>query len=304
MMKRIVSLLFAIVLIFSILPNTSAKASVMWGKTELRNGQIGKVTILQDSQLWKFDKDNKTLVEVRKLNKGEEYRVYSYRNDLGGLYGVGEGSFIKKSAAAKYETPSKAKLQALGVKVAKANYQDVFQYPQVEGLLNSTAQKNINDVLQKHIESSYKSALEVKKSNKEDPDHEYSYEVSYEVKYNKNNLLSILIYDYTYTGGAHGITTVQSYNFDVRTGNQIALTNVAENKSELTKLMKYTKADLLNQNKKIGMVFTDQLDDLTFDNSRPFYFYDNGIVVKFQHYEAAAYAAGMLEVKVPYSVFR
>lgn len=289
------------------MPNTSAKASVMWGKTELQKGQIGKVTILQNSQLWKFSKDNKSLVEVRKLNKGEEYRVYSYKNDFGGLYGVGGEAFIKKSSSVKYETPSKAKLQALGVKIVNNKYKDEFQYPQVQGLISHTAQKKINEVIQNHINSSYKSALELKKeelTDKEVSQGKYSYEVSYEVKYNKNNLLSILIYDYTYTGGAHGSTVVTAYNFDVLTGNQVKLTNIVGKNSKLTKLKKYTKTDLLNQQKELGTVFTDELDGLTFDNNRPFYFYDNGIVVKFQQYEVAPYAAGMPEVKIPYSVFK
>ena len=120
----------------------------------------------------------------------------------------------------------------------------------------------------------------------------------------KNNVLSILIYDYRYMGGAHGSTTVASYNFDVLTGNQITLNSVAKTNSAYLKMEKYARVDLLNQNAKMGMVFTELLHELNIDNNRPFYFYENGIVVKFYEYEVAAYAAGMPEVKIPYSVFR
>ena len=132
----------------------------------------------------------------------------------------------------------------------------------------------------------------------------YEYDVSYEVKYNKNNVLSILIYDYTYMGGVHGLASVASYNFDMITGKQITLSSVAKTNSAYTKMERYARVDLLNQNAKMGMVFTEYLHELDIDNSRPFYFYDNGIVVKFYEYEVAAYAAGMPEVKIPYSVFR
>lgn len=85
---------------------------VMWGKTELKVGQIGKVTILSDTPLVKLNNDG-TLTTVRTLKKGEEYRVYSYKGQHNGLYGVGGGNFIQKNQNVKYETPSKAKLALL-----------------------------------------------------------------------------------------------------------------------------------------------------------------------------------------------
>jgi hypothetical protein len=92
-----------------ILTVTAPKPSVWWGKVKLVKGQIGKVTVLKDTYLWKMDAKGK-LTSVRKLKKGEELRVYSYKK---GLYGVGGGYYVKKDAAVKYETPSKTKLKQL-----------------------------------------------------------------------------------------------------------------------------------------------------------------------------------------------
>lgn len=294
------------VLIIFLQPNTSVHASVMWGKTELKKGQIGKVTLLQNSQLWKLSEDNKSLVEVRKLKQGEEYRVYTYKNEFGGLYGVGGGAFIKKSASIHYQTPSKSKLQALGVKIVDSKYKDTFNYPQVEGLINNTAQKKINEVLQKHIASSYTNALELKKLEAEHgaPQNQYTHEVKYEIKYNQKNLLSILFFDYEYTGGAHGMTVATSYNFDVNTGNEISLTKVVDNNNAVTKVKKFAKIDLLNQGNKLGMTYASDPASITINDNRAFYFYDKGIVLKFQQYEVAPYAAGMPEAIIPYSVFK
>lgn len=91
----------------------AAPPTVMWGKTELKLGQIGKVTINSRTVLYKLEKDN-TLTKVRDLKAGEEFRVYSYKSMEGGLYGVGGGNFIYKSPVVKYETPSKSKLALLG----------------------------------------------------------------------------------------------------------------------------------------------------------------------------------------------
>ncbi|WP_419393346.1 hypothetical protein [Cytobacillus praedii] len=90
-----------------------AHQKVMWGKTELLKGQIGKVTIKQAAALWKRNDDG-TLEKERTLKPGEEFRVYRYLAEKSGLYGVGGGLFIEKnSASVHYETPSKSKLALL-----------------------------------------------------------------------------------------------------------------------------------------------------------------------------------------------
>lgn len=89
---------------------------VMWGKTELKQGQIGKVTILADTNLVKVG-SNGSLNKVRTLKKGDEYRVYTYKGTNGGLYGVGASSYVQKGSQVKYETPSKSKLALLNKEV-------------------------------------------------------------------------------------------------------------------------------------------------------------------------------------------
>lgn len=103
-------ILLTLGLLITIPINTAAVTKVMWGKTELKIGQIGKVTILQDTSLVKIE-SNGSLTIVRMLKKGDEFRVYSYKGHDEGLYGVGASSFVQKNTAkVKYQTPSKAKL--------------------------------------------------------------------------------------------------------------------------------------------------------------------------------------------------
>lgn len=90
--------------LFTFQVNTAEAASkVMWGKTELKLGQIGKVTVLTKTNLVKLNA-NGSLTTVRPLKKGEEFRVYSYKGNQGGLYGVGGGSFVQKNSKVKYES--------------------------------------------------------------------------------------------------------------------------------------------------------------------------------------------------------
>lgn len=88
---------------------------VMWGKTELKRGQIGKLTILKPINLYRDSPhESNKLEEVRILKPGEEYRVYNYRDDYGGQYNVGDGHWVTKmDGFIKYETPSKALLARL-----------------------------------------------------------------------------------------------------------------------------------------------------------------------------------------------
>jgi len=116
-MNKPMKVLTALALTASLTVTTIGSASaqsnrVMWGKTELKVGQIGKVTILKDTPLYSIV-DGSTLTSKRTLKKGDEFRVYQYKNQNGGLYGVGGGGFIMKDLNVKYETPSKSKLKLI-----------------------------------------------------------------------------------------------------------------------------------------------------------------------------------------------
>ena len=110
--KGLFLLLFIIVFTINLNEVNASTTKVMWGKTELKIGQLGKVTVLADTTLWKLESDN-SLKKIRTLKKGEEYRVYNYKATHNGLYGVGGGTFIQQGNTIKYETPSKGKLKLL-----------------------------------------------------------------------------------------------------------------------------------------------------------------------------------------------
>ena len=127
----------------------------------------------------------------------------------------------------------------------------------------------------------------------------YEYLVSYGVKFNENNLLSIVMNDDIYTGGAHGTTIVTSYNFNILTGQQLFVEDIAKSQTNLNKIKDYA----INELSKRDYVFNEELKNIEVNNNRPFYFTKNGIVLMFQEYEVAPYAAGRPEVKIPIEVY-
>ncbi|WP_316569450.1 hypothetical protein [Neobacillus sp. YIM B06451] len=115
-MKKI---LMVLVLLCFVSPfNATAEAStskVWWDGSELKPGQIGRVTIIKGAMLFKLEK-NSYLSPVRQLNPGEVYRVYTTKvNRNIPLYGLGGGLYVAQEPGTtpgylKYETPSKEKL--------------------------------------------------------------------------------------------------------------------------------------------------------------------------------------------------
>ncbi|WP_316569484.1 transglutaminase domain-containing protein [Neobacillus sp. YIM B06451] len=79
---------------------------VWWNGAILKKGQIGRLTILKNTPLYKVSGSTKTF--VRTLKKGDFYRIYAFKP---GLLSVGGGLYVERNEAVKYETPSKAKLE-------------------------------------------------------------------------------------------------------------------------------------------------------------------------------------------------
>ncbi|MDP4172243.1 MAG: hypothetical protein Q8906_16655 [Bacillota bacterium] len=114
-MKKIVVLVAAIVLLL----NTSllfsqkaeAKNKVMWGSVEVSKGMIGKAIIIGDTYTYTLKKNK--FYKSKKAIKGQEIKVFAYKNSLGGLYDIGKSVFLKKESKVKYVSLSKESLALL-----------------------------------------------------------------------------------------------------------------------------------------------------------------------------------------------
>jgi uncharacterized protein (UPF0333 family) len=177
-----------------------------------------------------------------------------------------------------------------------------LRYPQVTGLASKTAEQKINAAFLKHIQGSYKAYLEMLKEEQKDHTKHfpYQYDVSYKVQYASSNQLSLLFYDYEYTGGAHGMTAVTSLNFDAKTGKQYNLTDMVNTKSKVLKVQKYAYQVLHKQYPD----FVQKVSDVAINKNTQFYYTKGGIYLLFQEYDVAPYAAGNPVVKIPQSLYK
>jgi hypothetical protein len=83
-------------------------SKIWWDGAELKPGQIGRLTVLKDTHLFKLNGSKKVI--HRTLKTGENYRIYAFKP---GMLSVGGGYYVDRDTKVKYETPSKTKLKAV-----------------------------------------------------------------------------------------------------------------------------------------------------------------------------------------------
>lgn len=97
-------------------PPASQAAAVYWDGMELKEGQVGRVTITKPINLW--ERTEKGLEFERVLHPGEKYRVYRMDQHYGGQFGVGGNFYITNiKGFLKYETPSSSKRELVNCNV-------------------------------------------------------------------------------------------------------------------------------------------------------------------------------------------
>lgn len=115
------------------------------------------------------------------------------------------------------------------------------------------------------------------------------------------NLLSLYVDYYTFTGGAHGSTDRRPYNFDLQTGQPLKLADIF--------LPGYDFPGIINQEISARIAtepdnyFPGEMGFQGIRDDQGFYIKDGQLVVYFAQYEIAPYAAGMPEFTFPLSQF-
>ena len=91
---------------------------------------------------------------------------------------------------------------------------------------NKEIEKGINDEIRNDIMKFYnESQLQAKDYQKDLPDEQNKFVANsdFEIKKNSDNILSLVVEYYKYSGGAHGYYEDVAYNIDIRTGKNIKL---------------------------------------------------------------------------------
>jgi hypothetical protein len=109
----------------------------------------------------------------------------------------------------------------------------------------------------------------------------------FEVKTNERNLLSLSLFNYVYTGGAHGMTVQKSLTFDIQTGQRFTLQQLFKPGSNFVEVLsRLVREQIAKRNIPVINPFTQIRPD------QDFYLADKALVLYFQLYDLYPYAYG------------
>ncbi|MBB6697948.1 DUF3298 and DUF4163 domain-containing protein [Clostridium algidicarnis] len=116
----------------------------------------------------------------------------------------------------------------------------------------------------------------------------------YKVTYNSDDILSIVIEYYEYTGGAHGMTYKINFNYYIDTGERIKLSSLF--KENFNYKEHVDKAIKEAMDKTPEVYFEDKFQGINDETS--FYITKEGVVIYFPLYEIAPYSTGIPEFPI------
>lgn len=159
--------------------------------------------------------------------------------------------------------------------------------PYISGGPNPEAANAINERIRKEAQE-----LVNGQGSLSDPRAEmYAY---FEVKTNEKDLLSLSLFNYAYTGGAHGMTLQQSLTFRVSTGKLYTLSELFQPGSDYVKRI---SAIVSAQIKARGIEPLEPFKAIRPDQT--FYIADRSLIIYFNLYELAPYVYGFLYFPIP-----
>ena len=128
----------------------------------------------------------------------------------------------------------------------------------------------------------------------------YIAHVSYDVTLNNDRLLSMVATMYQYTGGAHGLSFLEPFNFDLHTGKALRLADLFAPGVDYQGLIRAEINRQMAQNPE--RFFEPRLPENWVPGEHRFYLTEDAVVVFFDLYEIAPYASGIPQFAIPYSL--
>ncbi len=181
-----------------------------------------------------------------------------------------------------------------------------LKYPKISGLNNEASEKKINAVFEKAASDAEAQGLNIgtdlANSGYLGPQILVT-DLNYIVKYNQNSLLSIILYNYQYAGGAHGTTAQSSYTFDLNTGKELKLGDLLNENTNYTSCISSLIRHDIDERIEAGEL-VELTRFTTIGENPPYYLFNDSFVFYFQQYEYFPYAAGIQEFAIKFSALK
>ncbi len=221
-----------------------------------------------------------------------------------------------KSPPAVQELPAEENSLSMSVSFIhqKDNFYNVqVEYPQFANI-NNAFNKKISDLITGEIETFKKDAKDNYEARRatappenplpENPDQTFDFIGSWEPSQLNDNYISFVIHLYYFVGGAHGVTEVYAFNYDLKKGKEITILDfLNSSQSALEKLADISNQNVTSQLESNGLSIDSFLKQMiengtksTQENYQNFNFSDNSLTIYFQQYQVAPGSAGPITV--------
>ncbi|GIP24570.1 PdaC/SigV domain-containing protein [Paenibacillus sp. J22TS3] len=221
-----------------------------------------------------------------KMNKGHLYVPYKLLNDYMGLQSNWDTKTKQLSVGARAENAIQIKTVTVDKTFKGATAK--LQYPQISGLADEAAQKAINDTLKAHMDK-FVAAAEKELKKRTAQENKYEYDSNYIVTFNEKGVLSLVVAQGSYTGGAHGLTLTDGFTFSLKDGKQLGMSDLLKSNPNYKKQLNQE----LGKKLKANGGYLGGFKGLTSDKN--FYLKPNTLTIYFQPYEYTAFAEGTVQ---------
>ena len=180
-------------------------------------------------------------------------------------------------------------------------------FPLVQGVKDKQVEEKVNQTIQKDV-LNFKEMLQTESEEYLQGAKEEGWEIRkyeafayYIVHYQRDDLLSLSVFYYCYTLGAHGHTFQRAYNFNLLNGEEILLSDILKEKKDYVAIINQEIKRQMELNPQ--EYFSEWSVFQSISEEQPFYLMEDGIIVYFGLYEIAPYASGIRYFNIPYSLF-
>jgi len=160
---------------------------------------------------------------------------------------------------------------------------------------------SIDELINQFFKDYYEVLILKEKEKSDYPAFPWILEIQGDVKYINEHFISYELNHFIFTGGAHPLSGVNYFNFNLSSGETLNLKDVFKKgfESELDKLIeKYFRK---TYNLKPDQPLTEILFENHITHNNNFLLLSDGIEFCYNEYEIAPYAAGIIKVKIPKS---
>lgn len=187
------------------------------------------------------------------------------------------------------------KLNIIETESKNESIEITIKIPKIKNISNADFADKFNAAVEEKVKLFVEDIKKIAQEDKEGGVQRVPYiaHVNTEVRYQDNYLSSFVIYYYQFTGGAHGITTFDTYNIDLIKGSLINLADILNEKAddvikrEFISFIKSRKSDF----------FPDSIDYILKDDifKRAFTIEPTCLRFFYNQYEIAPYSSGIPE---------